>query len=120
MDCSFQTGDYAEVKSAWELLDKEERDPTTIHIMYQVLLRDSDIDMAASLLVSLIELENGEHRYVIATVAAAVTVSSQLRRAALESAYTLIKKHPVVLKKKPINLDLHRYADDQHCIIQRI
>uniref|UniRef100_A0A093XNT4 Regulator of drug sensitivity 2 n=1 Tax=Talaromyces marneffei PM1 TaxID=1077442 RepID=A0A093XNT4_TALMA len=108
MDCSFQTGDYAEVKSAWELLDKEERDPTTIHIMYQVLLRDSDIDMAASLLVSLIELENGEHRYVIATVAAAVTVSSQLRRAALESAYTLIKKHPVVLKKKPINLDLHR------------
>lgn len=45
MDCSFQTGDYAEVKSAWELLDKEERDPTTIHIMYQVLLRDSDIDM---------------------------------------------------------------------------
>lgn len=44
MDCSFQIGDYAEVKSTWGLLSKEEKDPTTIHIMYQVSLRDLDID----------------------------------------------------------------------------
>jgi hypothetical protein len=43
MDCSFQTGTYVVVKSAWELLSKQERDSTTIHIMYQVSLRDSDI-----------------------------------------------------------------------------
>ncbi|PCH06978.1 Hypothetical protein PENO1_014580 [Penicillium occitanis (nom. inval.)] len=107
MDCSFQIGDYAEVKSTWEILPKEQRDPTTIHIMYQVSLRDLDIDTAASLLASLTELENGEHRYALAAVAAAVTVSSQLRRGALQSVQALIEQYPIVLKK-PINLDLHR------------
>jgi hypothetical protein len=48
MDCSFQIGDYANVKSVWGLLSKEERDTTTIHIMYQVSLRDSDIDTGRS------------------------------------------------------------------------
>lgn len=44
MDCSFQTGDHTEVKLTWELLSKAERDQTTIYIMYQVSLRDSDIN----------------------------------------------------------------------------
>lgn len=48
LDCSFQTGDYEEVKLTWELLSKAERDPTTIHIMYQVSLRDSDFDTGSS------------------------------------------------------------------------
>ncbi|EED15495.1 hypothetical protein TSTA_049320 [Talaromyces stipitatus ATCC 10500] len=108
MDCSFQIGDYAEVKSSWAVLSKQEKeDPTTIHIVYQVALRNSDIDTAANLLASLIELENGEHRYALASVAAAVTVCSQVRRYALRSVYELIEKYPIVLKK-PVNLDLHR------------
>lgn len=69
--------------------------------------------IAASLLASLTELENGEHRYVLAAVAAAVTVSSQLRRKALQSIEALIQKYPIVLKKTPINLDLHRYVGNQ-------
>lgn len=44
MNCLFQSGDHTEVKLMWELLSKVERDLTTTHIMYQVSLRDSDID----------------------------------------------------------------------------
>ena len=56
-------------------------------------------------------MENGDHRYALAAVAAAVTVSCQLRRGALQSIQVLIENYPVVLNKKPINLDLHRYVE---------
>lgn len=45
MDCSYRAGDYAEVKSTWEqLLLRQARDPTGLHMMYQISLRDAHVE----------------------------------------------------------------------------
>lgn len=124
MDCSFRIGDFAGINRAWELLPKQERDPTTIHIMYQQSLKNADIisgeavifisfialieTTATNHLASIIELENGEHRYALAAVAATIPICPQLRQETRHSLHMLIEKYSIVLKKKPASLDLHK------------
>lgn len=65
---------------------------------------------AASFLAVLTQLDQGEHRYALAAVAAAITVSSLIRQKALQSVYEFLKHYVTVLDLKPENVDLHRYV----------